>query len=120
MISPTGRSIRVDEEGDGHYGTSRGDRIHRGVDYLCNQGQAVLAPFDMHIDRVSKPKTNSPMAGIAWSKGRSTGRMWYFTPYEHVIGQDVKQGDIIGTAQSVSQDYGLPNMQDHVHFQVNR
>jgi hypothetical protein len=120
MISPTGKGIRVDSEGDGQYGESRGDRIHRGVDYLCDQGQEIKAPFDMRIVRESKPKAGSPMTGIAWEKGRSTGRMWYFKPFKHVIGQEVVQGEVVGTAQSVSQDYGLPNMEDHIHFQVNK
>jgi hypothetical protein len=120
MISPTGKGIRLDPQGDGNYGTSRGDRIHNGIDYLCDQGQDIKAPFDMKIIRESKPKAGSPMTGIAWEKGRSTGRMWYFAPFKHVIGQEVSGGEVIGIAQSVSQDYGLENMEDHIHFMVKK
>jgi hypothetical protein len=116
----TGFDIRVDSEGDGHYGASRGTRVHKGVDYYCKEGTEIRAPFNMIITRVSKPKTHSEMSGIAWQKGKSTGRMFYFQPDKNLIGKSVYKGDVIGIAQSVSRDYGLPNMNDHIHFQVNK
>lgn len=120
MISPTGKGIRVDPEGDGNYGTPRGDKIHRGIDYLCDDDQTIVAPFDMFIDRVSFPKDDKKMSGIAWTKGKSTGRMWYFMPYKTFLGTQVYKGMPIGRAQSVSAYYGLPLMKDHIHFQVNK
>ena len=56
MISPTGKGIRVDSEGDGNYGASRGSRRHNGIDYICVEGQEVRAPFNMLINRIAKPK----------------------------------------------------------------
>lgn len=128
MISPTGKGIRVDAQGDGHYGTARGTRRHRGEDYLCDEGQDIVAPFDMIVTRVSKPKADSEMTGIAWQRGKSEGRMWYFTPHASILGQSVMQGQVIGTAQSCAKDYGLAKgqvkpgkeMLDHIHFQVNK
>lgn len=120
MISPTGKGIRVDPEGDGNYGAPRGDRVHRGVDYLCDPGQIIVAPFDMFIDRVSFPNSDKKMEGIAWTKGKSTGRMWYFMPFKELLGTQAYKGKFIGRAQSVSAHYGLPKMRDHIHFQVNR
>lgn len=120
MISPTGLGIRVDIEGDGNYGTSRGFRRHNGIDYLCKPGQDIWAPFDMIIKRISYPKSNSSLSGIAWQKGKSTGRIFYFEPDLNLIGNAVREGDVIGIAQSVSKYYDLPNMFDHIHFQVNR
>ncbi len=120
MISPTGKGIRIDQEGDGNYGTPRGNRIHRGVDYLCDDWQIIVAPFDMTIERVSFPHEDRKMSGIAWRKGKSTGRMWYFTPFKEFIGEKVYKGFAIGRAQSVSAYYGLPKMKDHIHFQVNK
>lgn len=118
MISPTGKGIRVDSEGDGSYGTSRGSRRHNGIDFLCEEGQDIVAPHKMTIERESKPKTESPMTGIAWRSGKSTGRMWYFKPDIALIGQEVREGQVIGVAQSVSKDYGLSKMKDHIHYQV--
>ena len=120
MISPTGKGIRVDSEGDGHHGASRGLRRHNGTDYLCDQGQEIRAPFDMVIKRIANPKANSPLSGIEWTTVKSSGKMFYFRPYKQIIGQEAIEGEVIGLAQSVSQDYGLPNMLDHIHFQVDK
>ena len=120
MISPTGQGIRVDSEGDGNYGTSRGERRHNGIDYLCDPGQGVVAPFDMILERESFPNPDQEMTGIAWRKGKSTGRMWYFKPYKRLIGKLVYEGEEIGIAQDVSGYYGLPNMNPHIHFQVKK
>lgn len=120
MISPTGKGVRIDQEGSGEYGASRGKRLHNGVDYVCEEGQPIVAPFDMRIVRESIPRIGSRMSGIAWQRGKSSGRMWYFLPIQDLIGEKVLEGQMIGMAQSVSMDYGLPGMIDHIHFQVNK
>ena len=120
MISPTGLGIRNDVEGSGAYGANRGSRKHNGIDYVCKEGQRIVAPFNMQVTRISKPKADSPMSGIAWTAGSSEGRMWYFTPLTEIIGEYVVEGQLIGYAQSVSKDYGLPDMTDHIHFQIKK
>jgi len=120
MISPTGKGIRNDSEGSGEYGAPRGSRVHNGVDYLCTPGQDVYAPFTMMITRVSIPKWELDLSGIAWDSGNSTGKMFYFSPDLSLIDTIVHEGQVIGTAQSVSDEYELPNMKDHIHFQVDR
>jgi len=120
MISPTGKGIRVDSEGDGHYGASRGTRRHNGIDYICEPGQAIKAPFSMLIVRIAKPKAGSDLSGIEWQRGRSTGKLFYFKPDINLIDKAVKEGDVIGYAQSVSEAYGLPGMTDHTHFSVDK
>jgi len=120
MISPTGLGIRVDSEGDGNYGASRGTRLHNGLDYVCSKYQDIIAPFNMIITRGAYPKAYKVMQGIAWQKGKSKGRMFYFIPDPELIGKSVHAGDVIGVAQDVSEYYGLPNMANHIHFQINR
>ena len=71
MISPTGKGIRNDSRGSGDYGSPRGIRVHNGIDYLCDEGQEIIAPFDMIIVRVSYPKADSSLMGIAWQKSSS-------------------------------------------------
>ena len=120
MISPTGLGIRVDLEGDGNYGASRGTRLHNGIDYLCKKGQDVVAPFNMIITRLSLPKRNSFLSGIAWKKGKSSGKMFYFQPDESLIGKSVYEGDVIGIAQSVAMHYKLPKMLNHIHLRIDK
>jgi len=119
MISPTGYAVRQDSAGNGNLGAARGTRIHGGTDYYCVEGQAIVAPFNMTITRPSYPNRDQIMQGIAWKFGKSTGRLWYFTPHANLIGKRVEQGDIIGVAQSVSSYYCDDTMNDHIHFQVN-
>lgn len=117
MISPTGKGIRVDECGDGHWGSPRGAYKHRGVDFKSDFAQDIVAPFDMAIKRISKPN-ESYLSGIKFETESSNGRMWYFSPFKRVIGTKVKQGDVIGTAQALQDHYG-DKMTDHIHFQFN-
>lgn len=119
MISPTGLGRREDSEGSGKLGARRGSRRHRGEDWLCTKGQDVVAPFDFTITRVAYPKTDLIMKGIKWECGSSNGRMYYFVPDKNLIGKKVKEGQVIGKAQSISEYYKLPKMKDHIHFQVN-
>jgi len=125
MISPTGKGIRSDSEGSGEYGSRRGDRVHNGVDYICVQFQAIVAPFDMKIDREAKPygdkeQNGQKMSGIKWATKKSNGRLFYFEPDYLKIGKYVHQGEVIGIAQAVSEYHALPKMTDHVHFQINK
>lgn len=120
MISSTGKGIRNDSEGSGELGSRRGSRRHRGTDEECDKGQDIVAKFDCKLDRISYPNDDHVMEGVAWSAGRSEGRMWYFKPDRSLIGKEVKEGQVIGVAQSVSEYYGLPDMDDHIHFQVNK
>ena len=53
MLSPTGGLIRHDQEGSGFYGASRGKRRHNGIDYKCEKGQDIVAPFGMTLTRIA-------------------------------------------------------------------
>lgn len=117
MISPTGLGIRNDEMGQGHWGAPRGDRIHKGVDFKSVSGQEVIAPFDLTIERISRPNV-SYLSGIAFKNEYSKGNMWYFTPDVSLIGKEVKQGEVIGHAQALREYYG-PKMTNHIHFQFS-
>lgn len=120
MRSPTGKGIRSDAAGDGNYGARRGDRVHNGVDYLCDEGQDIVAPFNMRILRVANPNATTPLSGIKWAYGRSEGKMFYFKPDPTLINKNVSEGQVIGKAQSCSFHYGDPKMQDHIHFQIDK
>ena len=51
MINPTGKGIRSDAAGDGHYGAKRGHRLHFGLDLLCDPYQPIKAPVGGRISR---------------------------------------------------------------------
>ena len=127
MISPTGRGIRNDSEGQGHYGASRkktfrGKTIHythKGTDYLATEGQEIVAPFDMLLERYSKPSIKFPReSGIKWSTHQGNGKMFYFEPNLIHIGSIVPQGMVIGIAMDLKPYYGS-KISNHIHFQID-
>lgn len=109
-----------DKWGSGAFGASRGSRPHLGVDLIVEPGAYVYAPFDMKIERISHPYSNSPYLGIAFSYNRSgntyDGRAWYFNPLPSVIGRNVSQGEVIGVAQDLTNRY--PGITNHIHLQL--
>lgn len=118
MISPTGRGIRNDQEGMGHYGAARGGgRGHLGFDFKAHPFQDVVAPFDMIIDRVALPRAGSDLSGISWRTESMTGQMFYFLPNPDLIGCPVRRGQVIGQAQDLKQYYG-PKIISHIHFEI--
>ena len=110
----------VDDWGSGAFGASRGNRPHLGLDLVVLPGESVYAPFDMEVQRISNPYTNSPYTGIAFRSTTDTtvfnGRLWYFTPQSDIVGNNVRKGEVIGTAQDLGLKY--PGITNHVHLQL--
>lgn len=113
------RKIRTDAEGDGHFATSRGGRLHNGVDYRFEEGEDVKSPVSGLITRLGYAYPNEPYR-LVEILSHSGDLLWRFL-YVH---PKVKAGDkiildqTIGTAQKISNKYG-EKMLDHVHVEVN-
>ena len=121
IISPTGKGVRVDAMGNGHYGSSRdgGTRRHKGTDYLADAGQIVVAPCTMTIVRIALPYAEHPeFSGIAWKNDDAEGKMFYFQPFPNLVGETVSIGANIGIAQDLTKLYGS-RMHNHIHFQID-
>ena len=115
LCNPTGKGIRSDIGGDGHFGASRGNRTHQGLDFLCEPGQVIRAAISGKLTR-SRPYMDDAFyvgCGI-WGK-KYMVKMWYFTPYEDLIHDEVKAGQEIGIAQDISKKYG-GGMLPHIHL----
>ena len=117
MISPTGKGIRNDSEGHGAYGASRGGRVHRGTDYICEPGQIVVAPISGTVMRVAKPYSNEAYSGLFIQGEKMAVKLFYFTP-NVLIGEGVEMGEPIGTAQDISKLHG-PAMVPHIHLEID-
>lgn len=120
MISPTGKEIRSDSEGDGHYNARRsGGKKHKGTDYLAIAGQPIVAPFDMVLERYSRPSSRFPKeSGVAWYTPSGSGKIFYFVPLPKLVGTFVTKATVIGIAIDLKTYYG-PNMDSHIHFQID-
>lgn len=121
MESPTGRGIRVDEKGDGHYGAPRGDHRHHGIDFLCDE----FAPVGMPIDKGRWVRNVQAYSSTAKYKGvviegfhdgdRVYVKLLYMEP-KMLAGVWYRRGDVIGEAQDISKKMG--GGKAHVHMEV--
>jgi hypothetical protein len=120
LLNPTGKPIRSDAAGDGHYGARRGDRRHAGTDYLCDPGQDVVSPMKGFIVRIAYPYADDlGWKGIVIQSDWCRLRIYYLTPFVG-IGKEVYRGQPVGTAQDVRQRYPkLIAMQPHVHLEID-
>ena len=117
MISPTGKGVRSDSWGDGHYGAPRGDRTHKGTDYICIPGQPVYSPITGTALRVAKPY-DGPYSGIMIQGKHVAVKLFYLLPTFDLIGKPVKQGQPLGIAQDISLKYS-PDMIPHIHLEID-
>lgn len=117
MISPTGKGIRNDKLGQGHYGASRGSRKHKGLDFECQPGQIVVSPIDGTVLREARPYGHSIFSGLLIAGKDMALKLFYLIPTGSLIGHDVKQGEAIGIAQDISSMYGS-DMDSHIHLSI--
>ena len=114
LYNPTGLGIRSDPGGDGHFGASRGDRKHEGIDFLCTPGQVVRAVIAGKLVSAYPYAGDVIFAGCRlWGKD-FMAKMFYFIPNENLINEDVLAGEDIGIAQDISAKYG-GGMKPHIH-----
>jgi len=102
QISRPWRGLRGhDASGDGNFGASRngGMRLHKGVDYVCAEGDDCLSPIDGVVQRVGLAYANSDLGSI-----HIQGTRGYWPYYVKVLyakasvakGAVVKRGQRIG------------------------
>lgn len=116
IISPTGKGIRSDSGGDGHYRAKRGNRLHGGTDYKCEPLQNVLAPISGIIEREARPYADGEWSGVVISNSDMKIKMFYFVPNPLKIGKHVDQGEVIGIAQDIGEKY--KGVTPHIHLQI--
>lgn len=118
MRNPTGGELRGnDSYGSGAYLAGRGNRPHRGRDYLGTPGQMVYAAIGGIMIRTARPYANSNLSGCVIQNDKITVKMFYFKPTHGLIGKEVFEGQGIGIMQAISDRY--PGMPDHVHLEID-
>lgn len=110
--------IRVDSLGDGHYGSSRGDHIHQGIDLETTAGEMVRSPTAGTVTRTFYAYQDSTRWTGVEIKTPSGNRIkiMYIVPS---VGANtpVQVGTPIGVAQPIHERYGSA-MRDHIHVEV--
>lgn len=109
-----------DDFGCGHYGASRGNRIHEGEDFKYNPGEPVRAFRSGKVNKIGYPYEDDLSYRYPQiSDGTAYMRYFYCQPIVNV-GDYVEKGQIIGYAQNISKRYDTPTkkMTNHVHFET--
>lgn len=122
FMNPTGKKIRHDARGAGHYGARRTKIVagktvvyrHDGTDYEAEPGQVVIAPFTGIIEREARPYAG--YSGLVLAGTRARAKLFYVKPDPELMGKSVKLGHRLGLAQDISKKY--PGMTPHVHFRI--
>ena len=106
-----------DAHGQGHYGASRGDRTHKGIDYVAEPGDLVLAPCNGTVTKNGFPYSDDlsyRYVEVTDDKGNRV-RCFYVDPML-APGEPVFTGDPIGRVQNVGERY--PGITPHIHFEI--
>lgn len=99
------------------YGDSRdgGKRSHEGVDIFAKKGTPIVAPTKGRISRVGTSRLGGK---VVWMYDQKRGHSYYFAHLDSQYvspGQDVKQGDVIGTVGNTGNARFTP---PHLHFGI--
>jgi murein DD-endopeptidase MepM/ murein hydrolase activator NlpD len=117
-MNPTGKGIRqCDAQGCGHYGASRGNRKHTGVDYIADPEQPVRAVRSGTVTVVGY--TYSDDLSFRYIAIKSDDgvvvRHLYVRPNDRIYnGAQVKAGEVIGNYQRLG--IRFPGITEHVHI----
>ncbi|MBC8183245.1 hypothetical protein H8E88_19240 [candidate division KSB1 bacterium] len=127
FINPTGKGIRNDFGGSGHFGAPRGKRKHDGLDFIASynfeadKGQNILMPIsDGIIVRTSLPyKDDLKWLGVHIVHPRIELKMWYLKPIKSLIRTGrIALGTVIGRAQNIGAKKGYENVTPHIHLRI--
>lgn len=125
--------IRSDAAGHGHYGAPRGGtRRHDGVDYEIKPGAEVYAPCTGRITRFTRPYAGLAYSGVEIEARSGVLILFYIKPclysgaggvlqysQSEIVGQVVREGDVIGIAQDVTAKYPGSGMTPHIHLRIS-
>jgi len=119
--------MRNDNQGLGHFGASRGHRIHNGVDYAVAPEAAILSPVEGTVTKLGYPYANG-YGGVTpngdepvyryveiTSRDQKRHRLFYVRPLVQVS-QGVTKGRAVAVSMDVSERY--PGMTPHVHYEI--
>lgn len=125
MMNPTGKGIRNDAGGSGYYGAPRrkikADGTaeiyrHKGTDLECEPGQDVISPLTGIVKRKAIAYSGSKFTGLVIEAKKMTIKMLYLEVDDNLVGKCVKQGEVIGEAQDISERYST--VDPHVHVEI--
>ncbi|EAL67009.1 hypothetical protein DDB_G0280935 [Dictyostelium discoideum AX4] len=126
LVSPTGKGIRNDRGGQGHYGASRGGRKHMGIDFSSIVGQDIVAPISGKVVNFKGARTKYPMLQLYPSKKFTEFdylQMLYVHPPVGInmgASYQVSVGDTIGIAANLQELGYSVEVTPHIHLELKK
>ncbi|KAK2167483.1 hypothetical protein LSH36_27g06052 [Paralvinella palmiformis] len=120
--NPSNAARRCDDYGCGNYLASRGDRLHYGVDVLCDAGADIYAPIDGVIN-LSIPYGDGSCCDDGFNiqgSGAWSGhliKVFYCNSDNSLFGQQVNRGQVIAYHIGLHCGCYGSGMTDHSHIQ---
>ncbi len=113
-----------DPLGAGHYGATRGSRLHRGIDLVAEKGDVLLSPVSGTITKIGFCYSDDLSYRYIQVTEKQGGtitlhhRFFYVEPIckYRTIGSTVLCGDKIGLVQEIVKRY--PNITPHFHYEI--
>jgi len=108
---------RKDIFGCGHFGASRGNRTHNGIDYACTPESKIFSPVEGKVTKLGYPYSDDlyfRYVQVTTKEGYNV-RVFYVEPFI-VVGDYVNESVIIGASQSLDKRY--PNITEHIHLEI--
>ncbi|NER13541.1 hypothetical protein GWK08_08845 [Leptobacterium flavescens] len=120
-LNDTGLIRNCDPKGCGHFGASRGDHTHRGIDFITSPLQVIKAPFDCKIVRYGYPYSDDPSFRLFEVRGmgeysKYSAKVFYLNPL-HDVGDSFKKGEPFAISDDVRRRHG-GDITVHVHFEL--
>ena len=101
LQNPTGGKIRMDPEGSGLFGASRGARAHAGLDLECNPGQEIVSPHPGYAKRIAYPYKDHQYEGIEIVHDMFISHLYYLHVSTKLIGKQIEGDQVVGIAQDI-------------------
>lgn len=111
--------VRNDTAGSGEYGSSRGRRTHRGIDYLVAPGDEICSHIHGRVTKLGYPYGDDltyryvEVTCLAELKHR-----FFYVEPSVAIGDIVAPGEPVGVAQDITARYPDQGMLPHCHYEV--
>lgn len=105
-----------DKWGCGHYGASRGDRTHNGIDIVCVPGDPAFCLNRGIVTKVGYPYSDD--LSFRYVEITDSGYRWRYFYVEPIVnkGDEVEAYTQIGAHQPLGTRY--PGITEHVHLEV--
>lgn len=103
-----------DAQGAGYFGAPRGDRAHKGVDFVAKPGEPVRAFMAGRVTKLGFPYADKPefrYVEVTRPNGDKL-RHFYVSPTVQV-GDQIAAGEMLGTCQELP----YPGITQHIHFE---